>query len=216
MGIMTTANRPPLTSPPPGGADDLAPGHSEQKERQLLAAAARGDQSAAGLLVEGTYRGVYSALVRMCGDPELAADLTQETYRKAWSSILEFRGGSRFSTWLYRIAYTTWLNHLRRPRRLTPLTDDVERTADDPAPGPEATVAATGEAERLRRAVRGLPDDLAWTVTARYWGEVPVAEIARQEGITGAAVRKRLAKARELLAAEMSDASTGGTREVNR
>jgi RNA polymerase sigma-70 factor (ECF subfamily) len=216
MGIMTTATRPPQTAPPPGGTDPLGPEPSERRERQLLAAAARGDQSAAGLLVEGTYRGVYSALVRMSGDPELAADLTQETYRKAWSSLAEFRGGSRFATWLYRIAYTTWLNHLRRPRRLTPLTDDVERTADDPAPGPEATVAATAEAQRLRHAVRSLPEDLAWTVTARYWGEVPVSEIARQEGITGAAVRKRLAKARELLAAEMSDARPGGTQEVNR
>lgn len=207
MGIMTTATRPPQTAAAPEAAGDLG----QDRERELLRAAARGDRSAAGDLVEGTYRGVYSALVRMSGDPDLAADLTQETYRKAWSSISEFRGNSRFSTWLYRIATTTWLNHLRRPRRLTPLTDDVERTTDDPAPGPEATVASTAEAERLRRAVRRLPDDLAWTVTTRYWGEVPVAEIARQEGITGAAVRKRLAKARQLLAAEMSD-----TQEVNR
>ena len=56
--------------------------------------------------------------------------------------------------------------------------------------------------ESLRRAGVDLPEELRFTLTARFWGELPGAEIARQEGITPAAIRKRLKRAYALL--EMS------------
>jgi DNA-directed RNA polymerase specialized sigma24 family protein len=59
--------------------------------------------------------------------------------------------------------------------------------------------------ERLRRAVMALPADLRDTVAARFWGELPVREIARSEGVTGAAIRKRLARATALLAEMLED-----------
>ena len=49
--------------------------------------------------------------------------------------------------------------------------------------------------DRLRRAVLALPEELRSVVTAHYWGEIPVAEIAKQEGMTPPGVRKRLARA---------------------
>ncbi len=178
------------------------------EERGLLAAAAAGDRDAAGALVERTYRVVYSALFRLTGgDQELAADLTQETYRKAWAALPRFRGGSAFSTWLYRIAYNTFLNHVRRPRRLVPLEDGEARTASDPAPTGDELVERSQEATRLRRAVLELPEELRLAVTARYWGEVPVRDIARTAGITEPAVRKRIKRALRILGHAMEVAS---------
>ncbi|MFY9825482.1 MAG: sigma-70 family RNA polymerase sigma factor, partial [Thermoanaerobaculia bacterium] len=104
------------------------------REGRLLAALAAGDRTAAEELVERTYRGVFSLLRRLCGDSDLASDLTQETYRKAWDALPGFNGRSQFSTWLFRIAYTTFLNHLRRPRRLVPLEERHESAVPDPAP----------------------------------------------------------------------------------
>lgn len=176
-----------------------------REELRLLRAAADGDREAAERLVEGTYRAVYGALHRLAGgDPDLAADLTQEAYRKAWSALPGFEGRARFSTWLYRIAYTTFVSHARRPRRLLPLDEEQVERVDDPSPGPEESASRSRDGERLRRAVLDLPEDLRFTVTARYWRNLPVREIARLEGVTGVAIRKRLAKAERLLEEELS------------
>lgn len=170
-------------------------------EMQLLARVAAGDRTAAELLVERTYRSIYQALARLCGgDAELAADLTQETYRKAWASLPTFRRQAQLSTWLYRIAYTTFLNHVRRPQRLLPLDEEQSEAVRDPAPGQEELASRGAEDERLRRAVLGLPEELRYAVTARFWAGLPVEEIAAHEKVTGVAIRKRLKRAFAALA----------------
>jgi RNA polymerase sigma-70 factor, ECF subfamily len=175
------------------------------QEGRLLSALAAGDRSAAEQLVERTYRGVYALLRRLCGDPDLAADLTQETYRKAWDALPGFDGRSQFSTWLFRIAYTTFLNHLRRPHRLVPLEEKHEATVPDPAPAADEMVDRGVAGDRLRRAVLSLPEELRFTVTALFWGDLPVKEVARQEGITAVAIRKRLKRALRMLALTLEE-----------
>ncbi len=178
------------------------------QEHALLVAAASGDREAAGRLVDATYSAVYAALYRLAGgDRELAADLTQETYRKAWAALAGFNGRSRFSTWLYRIAYNTFLNHVRRPRPMLPLQERHHSATPDDAPDGEEMAALRQEAARLRRAVLDLPETLRLMITARYWGEVPVREIARAEGITQPAVRKRLKRALAMLARALESPS---------
>ncbi|HBL25529.1 MAG TPA: hypothetical protein DD490_01705 [Acidobacteria bacterium] len=175
------------------------------EEGRLLAALAAGDREAAERLVERTYRAVFGLVRRLCGDADLAADLTQETYRKAWDSLASFDGRAKFSTWLCRIAYNTFLNHLRRPRRLVPLDESHQATVADPAPGAEEMVGRAVAGDRLRRAVLALPEELRFLVTALYWGELPVREIALQEGVTTVAIRKRLKKALQILAHSLEE-----------
>jgi RNA polymerase sigma-70 factor, ECF subfamily len=177
----------------------------ETEEERLLADLAAGDRSAAERLVERTYRGVFALLRRLCGDPELAADLTQETYRKAWAALPGFDRRSRFSTWLFRIAYTTFLNHLRRPRRLVPLEEKHEAVVMDPAPAADEVMGREVQGDRLRRAVLALPEELRYTVTALFWGELPVKEVASQQGVTAVAIRKRLKRALRMLALTLEE-----------
>jgi RNA polymerase sigma-70 factor (ECF subfamily) len=190
-------------SPPPAAAP-----RAERSDRQLLAALAAGDRSAADALVNRTYRQTWAALFRLTGgDAELAADLTQDTYRKAWAALPSFDGRARFSTWLYRIAYTTFLNHVRRPRRVVPMEEGVAERAQYQGDSPEKEADRSQQGDRLRRAVIDLPDPLRQTVTARFWGEVPVRELAAADGISEVAVRKRLRKALSILRQTMEVAS---------
>lgn len=168
-------------------------------EHRLLGAVRAGDRTAAEELVEKTYSAVFASIFRLCGDRDLAADLTQETYQKAWAALPRFDGRSQFFTWLYRIAYTTFLNHVRRPRRMTSLDQPDAPDVRDERPQADELLAVEEEAGHLREAVMRLPDDLRFTVTAHFWGGLPVKEIARIEEITTVAIRKRLHRAFSLL-----------------
>src|SRR6185369_10665570 len=87
---------------------------------------------------------VYGVALKYMKDEEEAADVTQEALLLAYRHRASFRGDSRFTTWLYRIAATTALMHLRKRRR-TPLmisTDapvENEETPRDEARDPSAT-----------------------------------------------------------------------------
>ncbi|HEV8661154.1 MAG TPA: sigma-70 family RNA polymerase sigma factor [Thermoanaerobaculia bacterium] len=175
------------------------------EEHQLLDAIRSGDRSAAEEMVERTYSAVFASLFRLCADSDLAADLTQETYQKAWAALPKFDGRSQLFTWLYRIAYTTFLNHIRRPRRVLSMDDEKVPDVSDGAPSAEQMLAANEESERLRAAVLRLPEDLRFTVTAHFWGGLAVKEIARIEDITSVAIRKRLHKAFSLLEAILDE-----------
>ena len=168
-------------------------------ERSLLSAIRAGNAEAAEELVERTYSAVFASVYRLCGDRDLAADLTQETYQKAWGALAGFDGRSQLFTWLYRIAYTTFLNHVRRPRRMTSLDEPDAIDVVDESPAVDDALANEEEAGRLRKAVMKLPEDLRFTVTAHFWGGLPVKEIAQIESITTVAIRKRLHRAFSIL-----------------
>jgi RNA polymerase sigma-70 factor (ECF subfamily) len=168
---------------------------SFNEEHRLLAAIRGGDRSAAEELVDRTYSSVFASLFRLCGDRDLAADLTQDTFRKAWEALPGFDGRSQFFTWLYRIGYTTFLNHIRRPRLMKSLDDENAPEMPDRATPVDDVLSNAEEGEQLRAAVLRLPEDLRFTVTAHFWGGLAVKEIAAIEEITTVAIRKRLHKA---------------------
>jgi RNA polymerase sigma-70 factor, ECF subfamily len=166
------------------------------QELQLLERVRSGDREAAEELVLATYRPIFAALARLCGgDRELAADLTQETFRRAWQNLSGFDGRSRASTWLYRIAYNAFLNHVRRPVRAVSIDEEAAGPIADPAPDIEQRLAAAESLRLLRDAVLALPDGLRFIVTARYWAELSVRDIAREQGVSTVAIRKRLRRA---------------------
>ena len=190
--IMTDSPLPRREEPsaPPGTPD----------ERALLEELRNGNRTAAEELVRASYRRIWGLLYRLTGgDGELAADLTQESYRKAWAALPRFDGRSTFSTWVFRIAYTTWLNHRRRPRPVVPMDERIAAHIRSGEPDAEDLAARAQRNERLRRAVLALPDPQRQLVVARFWGEVPMRELAAAEGVTPQALRKRLRKAMAIL-----------------
>jgi DNA-directed RNA polymerase specialized sigma24 family protein len=125
-------------------------GRRAKGSKRLIVALRSGDRAAAERLVEQTYEQVFASLCRMCGDRELAADLTQDTYARAWRSLDSFEGRCQFFTWLYRIAYTTFLNHVRKPQRLQTLSDSVVDILEDLGVLPDSEIVGKLDAARLR------------------------------------------------------------------
>jgi RNA polymerase sigma-70 factor, ECF subfamily len=167
-------------------------------------------------LTEPFRRELLAHCYRMLGSVDDAEDVVQETYLRAWRSYDDFEGRSSLRTWLYRIATNACLNALQHSsRRLLP--SGLGAPADDPntpttpagpevawlQPIPDALVtpeAVVTQRESLRlalvaslqylpprqRAVLILRDVLAW----------PAAEVAEALGITTAAVKSALQRAR--------------------
>ena len=193
MGEMGTAQ---AMTAPATKIEAVSARETELDQNALVRACLEGDRGAAETLVGETYAMVYASLHRLSrGDTELAADLTQETYRKAWRALSSFDARARFSSWLYRIAYNTFLNHLRKPSRARFLEEVSLDGLRDPKPSPEEQLSEAETSRRLHEAVMGLPEASRFLVTARYWGEVPVSELAKMESVSTVAVRKRLRRA---------------------
>ena len=147
---------------------------------------AAGDRRAAERLVERTYRGVYAFLRRLCGDPDLAADLTQETYRKAWDGPRRASTAGRSSRPGSAASPTPPSSTTcAGPAASCRSKRGTRRRCPTPRPRADETVGpGRWPASRLRRAVLALPEELRFTVTALFWGELPVKEVARHEGVT--------------------------------
>ena len=109
---------------------------AEARIDQALAMRVRldGDRRAFEQLVrrhQGMVRAQLRRLLR--GDDAAADDLAQETFVLAWRKLDQFRGEARFSTWLYRIAYTCFLQARRAPSRSDTIDDEAWEKRQAPA-----------------------------------------------------------------------------------
>jgi len=82
-------------------------------ETQIVKKAKLGDGHAFGRLFERYRHFVWSVAYRMTFDFDVAEDIAQDVFVSAWKSLKTFRGGSAFSTWLYKITVNKTLNRLR-------------------------------------------------------------------------------------------------------
>ncbi len=86
-------------------------------ERTLIEQLKRGDEAAFKTIVETWQNMVYNTAIGIVQNAEDAEDITQEVFVQVHQSVSSFKGDSKFSTWLYRIAITKSLDHERRKKR---------------------------------------------------------------------------------------------------
>ena len=96
----------------------------------ILRVVTAGDQHAYGTLVRRHQSSVRGVLRRMCaGDNALADDLAQEVFMKAYKNLHRFRHDAKFSSWLYRISYNTYVSYARKKGGKEESFDREEQTA---------------------------------------------------------------------------------------
>lgn len=131
--------------------------NDRQEELQWVQAARQGDTDAYEALVRLYEKRVFALTLRMCGNPDDAAEAAQEAFLSAWQGLPFFRGDSSFSTWLYRLASNACVDFLRREGRLRsaagPSLDDEALNLDlpDGAPSPRRRWSAASCVPKLRR-----------------------------------------------------------------
>ncbi len=109
-------------------------------ESQLVEKSMDGDLDAFEELVLLFDKKVYNYCLRMTNNRNDAEDLAQEVFLKVYKNLKNFRKDSKFSTWIYRIAYNTCVDNYRKKRfKLLPLNkiiDEEQQEIDIPSPGP--------------------------------------------------------------------------------
>ena len=114
MAICSTSVTPMTVSTPVGVIPLRAENQRDDSEGTLVQRAQRGDEQAFATLYQLHNKPVYSVCLRMTKDVAEAEDLTQDAFIQAFRSLNSFRGGSAFSTWLYRVVVNTVLMKLRQ------------------------------------------------------------------------------------------------------
>ncbi len=148
---------------------------------------------------------VFAIAMKYVKDEEAAADVAQETLLLAHRHRKSFRGDSRYSTWLYRIAATTALMHLRKKRRgarellATAKPDgEVKMPGDGPCAdlGPEDTIANRECVEIVEARLAQLGDKYTQIFWMRYLEGYTETEIARKLKLNLSTVKTRAHRAR--------------------
>lgn len=184
----------------------------------LIAASQAGDASALEALVRRHQERVYGFALRMCRNVEDAQDILQETLLGMVRSLRDFRQESRFTTWLYRIAANACLKQRRRgvhdPAPEQELSLDALMPRPDGEGRPPQIADWSEDAERallrgelgaqLEAAIDRLPREYKLVLVLRDVEGLSAEEAAESLGLSVAAVKSRLHRARVFVRKELA------------
>jgi RNA polymerase sigma-70 factor, ECF subfamily len=160
-------------------------------DEELIERARRGDEEAAGELYARYAGRVYSIVRRIAGDDAQAEDLAHDAWLRALRALPRFRGESRFTTWLHRVAVNAALVGRRssaaRRRRIVP----TDRLPDLAGPEPVPLLRM-----QLERAIDRLPEGMRRVLVLHDVEGYTHAEIAEMLGVTDGASKSQLFRAR--------------------
>jgi len=171
----------------------------------------KGDSEAMERLVLKYQNRIYNVILKICADPDDAAELTQETFVKVIENLNKFEGRSGFYTWTFRIAVNLTLNYCQRNSRLAFRSLDAEQQqqddsqvkqvlkdflSDDSSPDPAAEVQSKELYRIAARTLMGLDEAHRAVIVLRDIEGMSYARIAEVLDIELGTVRSRLSRAR--------------------
>jgi RNA polymerase sigma factor (sigma-70 family) len=167
-------------------------------DAELLEAWAAGDRQAATTLVDRYYRSVFRFFDLRVG--WLAEDLTQRTFLACVESRSRLRQAASFRPFLFAIARSLLLNHLRTRTVESNVfeTGDIS-TAADPGPTASRIVARYEEQTLLLRAIQTLDPDAQILLVMFYWEGLTTTEISEVLGVVVSTITTRLSRIRKAL-----------------
>jgi len=167
----------------------------------------KGNSKAYGPLVEKHKGMVYTICFKIVRKAEEAEELAQDTFIKAFDKLEKFRGESKFSTWLYRIAYNAAISMTRKRRLEVHALDDfvISNYSEDEARENLDLVDPEEQQKTLQNALQNLSDDDYLIINLFYLKELAVADISSITGLSSANVKVKLHRIRKKLYVQMQD-----------
>ncbi len=179
----------------------------------LVARTRAGDTSAYEQLVKQYERQIFRTANHITQNREDAEDITQDVFFKAFQKLHQFKGDSKFSTWLVRIAVNESLMRLRKRKtsRTVSMDQDVQteegsipRDFAEWRPNPEQIYSQSELGDILRKTIAGLPPGFRTVFTLRDIENLSTEETAAALKLSVPAVKSRLLRARLQLRERLS------------
>jgi len=184
---------------------------------EIISKVLAGEQAVFAQLVERYRDYVFTLVLRFTDNREDAEEISQDIFVKAYRSLADFRGESKFSTWLYTIVRTSCLTFLRK-KKLDTLSLDNERVfiqAENQDSGFRANqVELKSRYAMVNEAIRLLSPDDAQVITLFYKAEQSLEEIGRVMGLDPNTVKVKLHRARQRLKTKMEKNFSHEVREL--
>jgi RNA polymerase sigma-70 factor (ECF subfamily) len=179
-------------------------------DASLVEQCRKGDSAAMERLIRKYHTRIYNVILRICSDPEDAAELTQDTFVKIMEHIGKFEGRSGFYTWAFRIAVNLSINHSRRNVKLrahsldknnengtNKSTLNLKMMLEDPdAVSPEKTASDKELYELINQAIMKLEEPQRAVIVLRDVSGMSYADIAEILDIELGTVKSRISRAR--------------------
>lgn len=187
-------------------------------EMTLVAQALAGSEEACRRLVERYERPVFGLILRMVRDPAVAEELAQDTFIKAFGALERFNPRKKLSSWLFKIAHNTAIDHLRKRE---PLTVSLSPPQEDEGPDYGATLADAGSrdpeqraqeadlARGIEEALGGLRPEYREVLVLRFQEGLAYDEIAQVLDLPLGTVKTHIHRARKELAGRLTEAGWG-------
>lgn len=172
------------------------------EDKQLVRQAVDGGPAAFRRLVEKYQYFVFTITMRVLRSREDAEEAAQDTFVKVYRTLDTFEQKSKFSTWLYTVAYRTALDHARRKRLPVDSLEDDEnyrQVEDEGTPTPVEHAQQLDLQDQLQQAIEQLPAQDGLIISLFYLHERSVKEIAEVTGLTVTNVKTKLHRLRERL-----------------
>ncbi|MGE5518795.1 MAG: RNA polymerase sigma factor [Candidatus Dadabacteria bacterium] len=180
--------------------------HTEASDIEIITRVLKGDQNAYALLVDKYQGYVFTIVLRYVKSREDAEEVAQDVFVKAYRSLSDFKGASKFSTWLYTVASTTSITFLRKKKLEVQSLDNekVFAVADNVDGGMNANqVELKSKINMVNAAIKLLNPEDAQIITLFYQGEQTLEEIAQILKKEQNAVKVQLHRARARLKEKM-------------
>ncbi|MDR0364695.1 MAG: RNA polymerase sigma factor [Bacteroidales bacterium] len=162
----------------------------------------KGDSRAFSWLIEHHKNMVFTIVFRIVEQREEAEEVAQDVFIKIFQTIDTFKGSSKFSTWLYRIAYNMAISHIRKSKPdFVPLHDNVNESSDEIIDS-QNTMEPTFDRQRqeaLSEALTLLKQEEILLINMHYSQQMSVEQISEITDLSQSNVKVKLFRARKKL-----------------
>jgi RNA polymerase sigma factor (sigma-70 family) len=191
--------------------------HTGLTDMEIISRVLKGDQQVYAELVSRYQNYVFSLALRFIESREDAEEVSQDIFVKAYRSLADFRGDSKFSTWLYTIVRTSCITFLRK-KKLETTSIDNEKTLvqleNRESSFNANIVEQKSRSKMVNEAIQLLNPDDARIITLFYKAEQTLEEIGQILGMEPNTVKVKLFRARQRLKEKMEKHFSNEIREL--